>query len=159
MIAYLSNYAQQLLECLWLNIHIPVTAYNWWCNHHRLIFENKPNLNRNKFFPLSKMAAMVVLWSCDLMAMWPVWSNGNIEGKTCRIGDDKSGYFAFHCGSNFKTGCNANTTLSGKIVNALWARLLCLQRDQCTPVCHTLRVVIRQQWELNPGPSALTCLR
>ena len=45
------------------------------------------------------------------MVMWPVWSNGNIEGTTCRIGDDKSGYLAFHCGGNFNIGCNANTTI------------------------------------------------
>ena len=43
--------------------------------------------------------------------MWPVWSNGNIEGTTCRIGDDKSRYFAFHWGGNFNIGCNANTTI------------------------------------------------
>ena len=47
------------------------------------------------------MAAMVVLWSCDLMVMWPVWSDGNIEGTTCRIGDDNYGYLAFDCGCNF----------------------------------------------------------
>ena len=42
MIAYLSNNANQFLECLRYNIHIPVTAYNWWCDHDILIFE-KPN--------------------------------------------------------------------------------------------------------------------
>ena len=45
------------------------------------------------------------------MVMWPVCSNGNIEGTTCRIGDDNSGYLAFHCGGNFDIGCNANTTI------------------------------------------------
>ena len=52
------------------------------------------------------MAAMVVLWSCDLYDL-----NGNIEGTTCRIGDDNCGYLAFHCGGNFNIGCNANTTI------------------------------------------------
>ena len=33
------------------------------------------------------------------------------EGTTCRIGDDNSGYFAFHCGGNFNIGCIANTTI------------------------------------------------
>ena len=54
---------------------------------------------------------MVVLWSCDLMVMWPVWGNGKIEGTTCRIGDNNSGYVAIHCGGNFNIGCNANTTI------------------------------------------------
>ena len=52
------------------------------------------------------MAAMVVLWSCDLYDL-----NGDIEGATCRIGDDNFGYLAFHCGGNFNIGCNAYTTI------------------------------------------------
>ena len=51
------------------------------------------------------------------MVMWPVWGNGNIEGTTCRIGDDNSGYVAFHCGGTFNIGCNANTTIIMSINN------------------------------------------
>ena len=58
--------------------------------------------------------------------MWPVWSSGNIEGTTCRIGDDKSRYFAFHCGGNFNIGCNANyTTIVNFDVEFKWYNLSC----------------------------------
>ena len=56
--------------------------------------------------------------------MWPVWSNDNTEGTTCRIGDDKSGYFAFHCGGNFNIGCNANTTIVGYM--STWEPAACI---------------------------------
>ena len=49
--------------------------------------------------------------------LWPVWSDGNIEGTTqtvCRIiGKDNSRYLTFYNGGNFNIGCNANTIIVG----------------------------------------------
>ena len=75
------------------------------------------------------------------MVMWPVWSNGNIEGTTCRIGDDKSGYFAFYCGRNFNIGCNANTTITNYFCLPPLYRKLCDQNAKKTVFCSEAYVV------------------
>ena len=75
------------------------------------------------------------------MVMWPVWSNGNIEGTTCRIGDDKSGYFAFYCGRNFNIGCNANTTITNYFCLPPLYRKLCDQNAKQTVFCSEVYVV------------------
>ena len=50
----------QCLECLRLKIHIPVTAYNWWCNHDRLILRTYQIWTERSFF----LDQRWLLWWC-----------------------------------------------------------------------------------------------
>ena len=94
------------------NNHITVIAYNWWCNHKRLIFEYIPKfVQKEVYFHYQRW----LLWSRLPDDMWPAWSNHNVEGKTeiiCRIiGKDNSRYLTFHNGGYFNIDCNVNTTI------------------------------------------------
>ena len=65
------------------------TAYNWWCNHDRLILENIPKFSSvRSSFPISKMAAMTY------MVNWRYW--GDNSNNLSHYWKDNSKYLTFH---------------------------------------------------------------